>query len=155
MQLNKAVFINLDGTLVKTKSGNDHFINTDDWEFNSGILPVLKRYTNEGYYICIVSNQGGISTGKVLESDVEERIRKIDKELEQYLGCGVNSAYAKQLESYYRKPNPGMAYHFALELHLSLRDSIMIGSTKTDNDFAKNAYIGTYYHVNDFINSNI
>jgi HAD superfamily hydrolase (TIGR01662 family) len=147
--LNKAVFISLEKTLIQSKSGNDYPQGVDDWEFVTGILRGLKRYVNDGYLICIVSNQGGIGSGRVTQKEVDERCKKVDAELEQYLGTGVSSAYCPYLEGYYRKPNPGMAYYFAIELHLSLRDSIMVGSSKIDNQFAKNAYIGTYLDVNE------
>jgi D-glycero-D-manno-heptose 1,7-bisphosphate phosphatase len=154
MKLNKAVFISLDNVLVTTKSGKDYPENVDDWSFVGGVPQTLKRYSKEGYLICIVSNQAGIGTGKVTQKEVDERQKKIDAELEQYIGTAVTSAYCPHLESYYRKPNPGMAYYFAIELNLSLRDSIMIGGTNIDNQFAKNAYIGTYINVDDLIDAN-
>jgi len=155
MHLNKAVFLSLDGTIVKTKSGREFPRDSKDWEFISTVLPKLKYLGDKGYIPCIVCNQGGIGSGKVAESEVSDRLMTIEKELEQWLGINVNTAYAPNLESYYRKPNPGMAYYLAIELHLSLRDSIMIGSTKIDSYFAKNAYIGTYYDVEDFINTDL
>jgi D-glycero-D-manno-heptose 1,7-bisphosphate phosphatase len=151
MKLNKAVFIGLEGVLINSKSGSEYPIGVDDWDFVPGVKQALKRYVNEGYLICIVSNQGGIGSGKANQEEIDARQRRVDAELEQYLGVGVSSAYCPYLEGYYRKPNPGMAYHFAIELHLSLRDSVMIGNTKVDNQFAKNAYIGTYINLSDLV----
>lgn len=152
MQLNKAVFINLDNTLVKTKSGEEYFKNVDDWKFwGDGLLQKLKQLVEKGYIPCIVSNQGGVGLGRVTEADVVTRMKKIEQELETYLGVAVNTAYCTSYDSYYRKPFPGMAYHFALNLALSLRNSIMIGNSNNDSGFAKNAYIGTYYDIEDFL----
>lgn len=153
--MNKAVFISLEGTLVKTKSGKDYPINEDDWEFISGVLPKLHYMTDLGFIVCIVSNQGGIGSGKTTAKEVDARLKKIDDELSQYLGTGVNNAYCPYLESYFRKPSPGMAYNFALHLELSLRKSIMVGNSTTDSHFAKEAHIGTYFDVDSFINTDL
>ncbi len=155
MYLNKAVFISLEGTLVKTKSGNDYPTSDNDWEFTSGIVPKLRYLVERGFIPCIVSNQGGIASGKITEQEVTNRLTLIDKELEQLLGTSVNNAYCSHLESYYRKPNPGMAYTFALHLSLSLKKSIMIGNSNTDSHFAKEAHIGTYLDITSFINDDI
>lgn len=153
MNLNKALFISLNSnTLVKTKSGAEYPKTPDDWEFVSGILPKIKRAFNEGYIVCIVSNEGGIESGHTTMIEVANRIKLIQVELEQYLNGSINVAYCGNLDSYYKKPNPGMAYQLAVELHLLLRESIMVGNSNTDSKFAKNAYIGTYYDVKDFIN---
>lgn len=153
--MNKAVIINLDNTLVKTKSGKDYFERPSDWEFITGIVTKLRTFSDKGYIICIVSNQGGISTGRVIEQDVLNRIKEIKQELEQAIGREVHSIYCAELESYHRKPNPGMAYTLALALELNLRNSYMIGSSKSDMEFAKNAYIGTYYDLEDLLQTNL
>lgn len=151
METNRGVFINLENTLIKTKSGNEYFKDIHDWEFVSGLLPKLRVIVDKGYIPCIVSNQAGVGTGKVLEKDVQARIKLVESELEEYLGVAVNTAYCTHLESFYRKPNPGMAYFLALQFSIILRNSIMIGTTKNDSDFAKTAYIGTYFDVDDLI----
>jgi DNA 3'-phosphatase len=155
MQLNKAVFISLEGTLVKTKSGDQYPRDDSDWEFVSGLIPKLRYLVDIGYIPCIVSNQGGIGSGKITEQDIIDRLHLIDKELEEQIGTGVNNAYCPHLESYYRKPNPGMAYYFALELQLSLKKSLMIGNSNTDSHFAKEAHIGIYFDINSFIKDDI
>lgn len=153
--MNKAVIINLDNTLVKTKSGKEYFENPNDWEFTTGILTKLRTFSDKGYIVCIVSNQGGIGTGKIAEQDVLYRIKAIKQELEQEIGKEVHFIYCAELESYHRKPNPGMAYTLALALELNLRYSYMIGNTKSDSEFAKNAYIGTYYDIKDLLETNL
>jgi HAD superfamily hydrolase (TIGR01662 family) len=155
MKLNKAVFVDLDGTLVRTKSGSEFVERANDWEFVSGILPKLKYLVSLGYNICLVSNQGGIETNKVTEEQIKDMLHSVEQELEQYVGAGINVAYCPYMEGYYRKPNPGMAYYFAIELKLSLKNSIMIGNTVSDSHFAKEAHIGTYFDVDSFIKDDI
>lgn len=148
----KALFLDLDGTLIRTRSGNKYPENIDDWEFMSRkVLIAIKKYSEAGFHICIVANDGGIELGHYTKEQIETKLDCIGKELEQYIGQTVNYAFCGNMESYMRKPNPGMAYRFALELELSLRDSVMVGNTETDAKFAKNAYIGTYLDVEDFM----
>lgn len=151
--MNKALFLDLDGTLIKTKSGNTFPKDIDDWEFKDYMLPLIKKFRDEGYNICIVSNQGGIELGYITQEQFERKMKKIEEELEQYIGGGVNHHYCGNTRSYFRKPLPGMAYQLAIALELSLRESIMVGDMESDAKFAKNAYIGTYYDVDDFIHT--
>jgi D-glycero-D-manno-heptose 1,7-bisphosphate phosphatase len=151
--MNRALFLDLDGTIIKTKSGKDYPIDTNDWEFMPAILTLIKKYNDEGFIIIIVSNQGGIEAGIVDAVKFDEKFDKIRNEIAQYTGENVNGMYCPFLnkDHYHRKPNPGMAYTAALKLELSLRNSIMVGDMDSDAKFAKNAYIGTYYDIKDFL----
>lgn len=149
--MNKALFLDLDGTIIKTKSGQTFPNNLDDWDIIEGILPRIRAYKEAGYYICIVTNQGGIEQGYITKEQFETKLERISKEIEQYIGIGVNSMWCGNMKSYFRKPNPGMAYQLALELELNLRESVMVGDMDSDEKFAKLAHIGVYQDVKDFI----
>lgn len=151
--MEKALFLDLDGTLIKTKSGEKYPKNIDDWDIVTGMLPRIKIYKEAGYHICLVSNQGGVQMGYFTETALNDMHNNIAKEIEQYIGRGINYAWCGKADKdhYYRKPNPGMAYQMALSIGLSLRDSYMVGDSKSDEQFAKNAYIGTYLDVKDFL----
>lgn len=151
--MNRALFLDLDGTLIETKSGETFPKDINDWKFKEGILPTVKKYRDRGFNVCIVTNQAGIERGYITKEQLEQKLDTIERELEQYLGGGVNHAYCGNTRSYFRKPYPGMAYQLAIALELSLRDSVMVGDMDSDAKFAKNAYIGTYYDVNHFIDS--
>jgi len=149
-QLNKALFIDLDGTIIKTKSGNTFPIDIYDWEFNTGVLTKLKHYSNENYVICIVTNQGGIEMGHITDEEFQNKISVIIQEIEDYIRTGISAVYCPSMNGYHRKPMPGMAYKLAIELHLDLKNSIMVGDREEDKGFAEMAQIGTFVHVNDF-----
>lgn len=152
--LNKALFLDLDGTIIKTKSGETFAKDINDWEFISGVLPSIKRYSERGYVVIIVSNQGGIELGKVTEQFMDEKFRIIRQEIEQYVGVAINASYCRSMDHYDRKPNPGMAYFWARELTLNLRESIMVGDQESDNAFQVNAGIGAFLQVKQFITYN-
>jgi histidinol-phosphate phosphatase family protein len=150
IQLNKALFLDLDGTIVKTKSGDVFCRDVNDWEFITGVLPAIKRYVEKGYIPIIVANEGGIELGHVTQANVELKMNLIRKEIEAYIRTDVNVAYCPSMDHYDRKPNPGMAFYFAIALHLDLRQCIMIGDTTSDTEFATMAGIGGYLHISQF-----
>lgn len=150
--LQKAVFIDLDGTLITTKSGRRFPIHSEDWKFIPDTLNALKYFYKRKYKIIIVSNQGGIEEGYISESVFINKVEHICKSLEKHLSFKKNSTcyiYCSKMESYNRKPNPGMAYDMAIDHELDLHESVMIGDFESDKLFSIKAGIGTYYDVND------
>lgn len=150
IQLNKCLFLDLDGTIIRTKSKETFPKDINDWEIIEGVLPAMKRYVEKGYIVCIVSNQGGIELGHLTEADMDLKLQDIRREVEAYIRTDVNVAYCPHMDGYYRKPNPGMAYYFAIELKINLRESVMVGDNNSDCEFAIMAGISGYLHVNQF-----
>lgn len=151
--MNLGLFLDLDHTIIKPSSGGTFPIGVDDWELIRGIVPVLKSHIDKGYKLIIVTNQGGIEAGHITEEEFNTKALAIAKELEKF-DISISKWYINKTlnkDDYYRKPNPGVAYQAAIEFELYLRYSIMVGDMDTDERFAKNAYIGTYYHVDDFL----
>lgn len=147
---NRALFLDLDGTIIKPK-GNREFPNApDDYEYIPGILQKIKEYSDNGYYICIVSNQGGIASGYITHDFMTERLARISQDIEQYIRASVNYTYCPKFDDYSRKPNPGMAYTMALQLDLNLSESIMVGDKGDDKGFAINAGIKEFHFIGDF-----
>lgn len=147
---NKALFLDLDGTIIITKTGSPFPVDEEDWRFLPKILDRIKYYSDEGFVICIVTNQGGIEMGYTTKECIESKLNKITQEIEQAIGASVNTVYCPYMDGYHRKPYPGMAYTLAVELSLDLAASIMVGDANSDRDFAKNAGIGKFEFATDF-----
>ncbi len=107
----KLLFIDLDGTLIQTKSGKTFPEGIWDMEFKFDVLNTIKRLSPE--YVCIVSNQGGIELGHVeymhmiskmtyVCSVISEYCKIEDRDV-QYSFCQYNKK-----EHPFRKPNTGM-----------------------------------------------
>jgi len=146
----KAVFVDLDHTLITTKSGRKFPIHSEDWKFIGDTLKTIKHFYTKGYRIIIVTNQGGIEEGYITEKIVVAKLNAVCQSLEKHLKLRKNCVsyfYCKHMESYNRKPNPGMGYEAALEYELELDECIMIGDTITDEEFARKAGIKAYYDV--------
>ncbi|CAN0423965.1 unnamed protein product, partial [Pylaiella littoralis] len=93
----------MDGTLIKTKSGKRFGDAKDDWRLWHGSIPVvLRKWYDRGYKVAIISNQMGVGTGKVDQKMLQAKVRLVVEALgvpvEAYLACH---------DDYYRKPRLG------------------------------------------------
>ena len=151
----KALFIDLDGTLITTNSGRKFPIHSNDWKLLPNTLEAIKYFYNKGYKLIIVSNQGGISEGYLAEKVFINKIEAVCAKVEKLMKFKRNTIayfYCKDMESYNKKPNPGMAYEAAIEYELNLSESVMFGDFESDKGFQVNAGIGEYYHITDINN---
>lgn len=148
--MNKALFVDMDGTLITTISGREFPVSISDWKFIPETVRAIKDYYVNGYKIIIVTNQGGIEAGYVKERDVIRKLGIICSELKELININTTDLsynYCKNLEGFRRKPNPAMAYESALEYDLFLGNCVMFGDMESDKDFSYNAGIGEYWGI--------
>jgi HAD superfamily hydrolase (TIGR01662 family) len=153
--MDKALFIDLDGTLITTNSGRKFPIHSNDWKLLPNTLEAIKYFYSKGYKIIIVSNQGGISEGYLAEKVFISKIEAVCAKIEKLIKLKENTIayfYCKDMESYNRKPNPGMAYEAAMEYELNLSESVMFGDLESDKGFQVNSGIGEHYHITEINN---
>jgi len=68
----------MDGTLIKTKSGLVFPKDCNDWQLLYPDVPgKLKQLHLKGYKIVIFTNQAGLSTGKFKISDFKRKIENV------------------------------------------------------------------------------
>jgi bifunctional polynucleotide phosphatase/kinase len=93
----------LDGTLIKVKSGSKFPKDSNDWELfdKNEVISKLKELIKKKYCIIIISNQKGISTGKQDKLEWISKIEKIQSKLNLPL-----KVYASIKSDIYRKPFP-------------------------------------------------
>ena len=121
----------LDGTLIKTKSGKTFPKDQNDWIllFDS-IKEKLKNITNTT--IVIFSNQMGISKGHTTDKDIKSKIKDIQKELD------IPFIFiASKEDDLFRKPRIGM-YEFIenkLETTFDKKKSFYVGDMAGFNDW--------------------
>lgn len=160
--MRKAIFLDLDGTLIFTKSGKTFPVDMNDWKFNENIFPLLQAAKKRGFIFVIVSNQGGIQQGYVDKEEFEKKLEDIIYGLKDKLDCPLSNItfyYCDSNDStnFYRKPNPGMAYKAALDFAILLNESIMIGDASgrpgqfsaSDFNFARKAGFAKYYDISE------
>lgn len=139
--VNKAVLVDYDGTLRRTKSGAKYPTSPDDVELLPGRAAVLRRYAAEGYKLLGVSNQSGVSKGEL----TEETARACFARTNELLGLDVEVAFCPHepapINCFCRKPMPGLAVAFIERHKLSRAHTTMVGDMTTDRTFAARAGI--------------
>ncbi len=137
--MNKAVFLDKDGTLILNKAYN---VNPDYIALEENIKEGLKRLQAEGFKFIVITNQAGVAYGYFKEKE----LKGVQKEIERLLGkegipldgfyyCphhpeGKIKKYAISCSC--RKPAPGMLVKAAMALDINLSQSWMIGDILDD-----------------------
>lgn len=94
----------LDGTLIKTKSGARFPKDDDDWELLFGnVKPKLERLHEQNYKLVVLTNQAAIEGNHAKRIGFERKIENIVARLGLPLHVFVATSH-----SVYRKPVPGM-----------------------------------------------
>lgn len=110
---NKIAGYDIDGTIIKTKSGNVFPKNTEDWQIIFPEVPEkLQRLHKDGFKICFFTNQAGIARGKVDLNDFKLKVKNIIKKLNVPVQVFISIG-----SGYYRKPLPGMWEHLKSEMN--------------------------------------
>lgn len=137
--MNKAIFIDKDGTLIKNIPYN---INPLEIVLMRGAAKFLSCLSSADYKIIIITNQSGIARGYFSEEDlllVKEKIRLLLSSagviLDGFYYCPHHpeakiEAYRK--DCLCRKPKPGLFFVAASDFDLDLENSWMIGDILDD-----------------------
>lgn len=137
--MNKAIFLDKDGTLITNIPYN---INPDMISLESNIIDGLKLLNEDGFQFIIVSNQAGVAYGYFKEEDLKAVERKIKALLIEekipitgFYYCphhpkGEIKEYATACNC--RKPAPGMLLRAAQYHNIDLSQSWMIGDILND-----------------------
>ena len=141
--MKKALFLDLDHTLIAPRSGNTFPQDTDDWQFMRNVLSHLSSwvYNNPDSPIVLVTNQGGVAAGFQTKESIENRLTDVIKAIKNSM-----STYHVEIHPYVsyqndgdRKPLPGMAHKAAVALGLDLSKCLMVGDMASDQGFAQHA----------------
>lgn len=100
----KIASFDMDGTLIKTKSGKVHPVDINDWQIAFPSVPQkLKEFLEKDYKIVLFSNQAPIGNGRVKIEDFKKKIESIVQKLNVPV-----QAYIATGKGIYRKPRIGM-----------------------------------------------
>lgn len=151
------IFVNLDNTLIKTKSGKKFPLHSKDWIFIPETINALKYYLNRrNNKVVIITNQLGIEQGFINETVFVQKIEDICNKLEKVLALKKNTIsyrYCKKDNTFDTIPSPGMVFEFLMEEELTLYNSVMLGEADKDKTFSINAGIQTYHSIADIVNT--
>ena len=170
MKEKKVIFSDLDGTLIETLSGQTFQQGAWDVKLKLDVWAKIKELftCEEKKFLCIVTNQGGIETGKVNPDTWVAKAKWINAALEEYLGEGwkvdVQACTSHDDNNPYRKPNTGMLMDYIGDVvkwtypTIELKNIIMIGDASgkpgdwSDSDLVTARRLGCdYVDVRDFM----
>ena len=108
----KLLITDLDGTLIKTVSGNTFPKGIWDMKIKLDVFEAIKNYAPDD--ILIISNQGGIEKGFVDREMFEDKLNYVSSALADYTDASVYNYYcdSNDKDNINRKPNTGMIDQF-------------------------------------------
>ena len=137
--LNKAIFIDRDGTLIEDRGYICDFSQVKIFPFSFEAVKVINE---NGFKVIVITNQSSIARGicteyqvQKLHNKMEELFRSKRAIINAFYYCpfyehGVIEKYKKRDEC--RKPFPGMILEAAKDLNIDLSESFMIGDNIKD-----------------------
>ena len=148
--MRRALFLDRDG-VVNVDVGYVHRI--DDFHFVDGVLALARDRAQQGWALIVVTNQAGIGRGYYSERDfsiltewMRHRFAEAGAPLDAVYHCPYHPEHGVgqyRLDSFDRKPNPGMLLRARDDLDLYLARSVMVGDTPSDMLAAKRAGVAT------------
>jgi len=160
----KALILDLDGTVRRSKSGKQFIEGPEDMELMPGILKLIWRYRLANYLVFGVSNQGGVAWGFKTPQQCQEETNTM-----MNLFDGNNPFHAIRLcmhdprgnvepynhRSLHRKPEIGMLADcevcaFNAGWIVDWDHSLFVGDRPEDEECAKRAGV-TFRHIDDFL----
>jgi D-glycero-D-manno-heptose 1,7-bisphosphate phosphatase len=129
--MNKAIFLDRDG-VINDNTGKP--VNKPkDLTIYKGVGEALKKASESGYDLFVVTNQGGVELGHLTHEKLKAIHDKMEEDLKPY--CSFKEiVYCPDYkrESNCRKPKPGMILDLAGKYDIDLKNSYMIGDMDTD-----------------------
>lgn len=149
MPARRALFLDRDGVINVEK---DYVHRIEDFEFVEGIFALGREAVARGYAPVVVTNQSGIGRGYYSEADFQALTAWMKEEFARE-GVAVAAVYhcpyhpesgvgEYRVDSFDRKPNPGMILRAARDLDLDLASSMLVGDRVSDMQAAAAAGVG-------------
>ena len=138
-EMKPAVFLDRDGVLIEERN---YLHRVEDVVFLPGVAAALKRLSDAGFILFIVSNQSGVGRGYFTLADMERVNEHLCRELAR-AGVRLEKIYiapeAPSQPSRGRKPSPQFLFDARDEFGVDLAQSFMIGDKLIDLECGWNA----------------
>jgi D-glycero-D-manno-heptose 1,7-bisphosphate phosphatase len=137
--MDKVVVLDRDGTIVVDR----HYLSDPDaLEFLPGAAAGLRKMSEMGFRLVVITNQSGLARGFFSLSRLQEIH---DRLIQMMLSIGAPLAgiyfcpHVPAEECQCRKPNLGLMRQASVELRFDMSKSIVIGDKDSDVEFGKRA----------------
>ncbi len=148
--MNRAVFFDRDG-IVNTRILGGYVRHWEEFEFLTDIGDALKAVKTKGYLAIIITNQRGVGTGLMKESDLNAVHAKMQESLLINYGVqfdGIISCTDPNNDSPRRKPSPAMIFEARDKWNIDLAASYFIGDSPSDIEAGERAGTKTIFLQN-------
>lgn len=146
----KGLLLDVDGTLRVTRSGEKYPRDVGDVMILPNRRQVLAEWHQQGYRLFFVSNQSGISSGKLESKNAEaafhRTIELLSLPVDDVVWCPHK---AFPVSCFCRKPMPGLAVRLIEKHGLALEHLHVVGDMKSDAELAR-AIGATYHEAHEF-----
>ncbi|MCX6974620.1 MAG: HAD-IIIA family hydrolase [Verrucomicrobia bacterium] len=124
-----AVFFDRDGTLMEEV---DYCNNPADVRAIAGAAAGLARLREAGWMIVIITNQSGLSSGKITQAQYEAVNAELGRQLDGLIDAVYFCPDASANPTHRRKPGTGMLDEASIDHGIDLARSWMIGDKDID-----------------------
>lgn len=148
--MNKALFLDRDGIINRD---DGYVYRAQDLVWMPDIFELCRAARAADYQLIIVTNQSGIGRGLFSEEDylklqdfIHQRFQEEKASITHTYYCGDAprlDAEGQTVDSFRRKPNPGMFLEALSDYEIDPANSIMLGDSERDMVAAFRAGIGT------------
>jgi len=146
---NRAVILDYDGTLRKTKSGGKYPLKPEDIEILPNTKKILQKYVYEGYFLLGVSNQSGIEKGDLSETQAKACFNQTN----MLIGFDIAYVYCPHhsfpIRCYCRKPLSGLGVYLVEKYKLNPNKCFYVGDSTSDKTFSNRCGF-IYQNANEF-----
>ena len=141
------LFLDRDGVINVERPG-EYVLNWKQFRFAEGALDALAILAQKFGSIFIVSNQRGIGRGLMTEEDLKDIHHHMQAYVIDAHGKidGIYYCLEKEMECFYRKPNPGMALQIFIDHpEIDQNKCLMVGDKLSDMRFGRAAGMYTIF----------
>lgn len=136
----KAIFLDRDGVINQERK--DYVKNLEEFKIFENVADAISLLKKENFLIVIITNQSAINR-KLLSKKNLENIHGFLKKYLEKNNTSIDAIYycphTPEENCSCRKPKPGLLLKASLDLDIDLKNSWMIGDSKTDIEAAKAA----------------
>lgn len=143
----KIIFVDRDGVINEDLIG-DYIKTWNNFRFIPGSIEALKKMSDKGYEIIIISNQAGIGDGVYAESALNDITNKMLHQLKEHQ-IQIKGIYyclhGKDAGCECRKPKTGLFLQAARDVQFNPSETYFIGDKATDVEAGKRFGLKTLF----------
>lgn len=132
----RAIFLDRDGVISKNATSPSGYVTKwEEFHFIAGSKKAIKKLTEAGFVIFIISNQGGVSKGIFTKKDLSRITKRMLKEIKEAGGKikSVNYCIHKDEDNCScRKPKTGLFKKATKGLRVNFKKAYFIGDAEKD-----------------------